>query len=216
MGKLGYLHRGLDLLIGVFAAIVLAPLMILTAAIVGLTSKGHILYRAPRVGKGGDQFTMFKFRTMPVGSESESKVTAPDDKRLLPGAKFIRAAKLDELPQLFNVLAGQMAIVGPRPEDPEIVEQLYGPSERESLAFRPGLTSPGSLWYYQEGEALLSTDDPLQNYVSVMRKKLAIDVDYFQNATPASDLLIIILTIQTILKTLLLNTSVYPRRAKNG
>jgi lipopolysaccharide/colanic/teichoic acid biosynthesis glycosyltransferase len=126
-------------------------------------------------------------------------VTASDDRRVTPIGKILRRTKLDELPQLFDVLRGQMSLVGPRPEDPKYVA-LYNSQQQEILKFRPGITSAASLAYRHE-EQMLTGDDWEQTYIyQVMPKKIAIDLQYFQSANVMTDIQLILRTITATLQ----------------
>jgi lipopolysaccharide/colanic/teichoic acid biosynthesis glycosyltransferase len=193
--------RLLDIALSGVGLALAAPVLALAALGIRLSSPGPVLYRARRVGRAGAPFTMYKLRTMhqrPVGSGSP--ITGQHDPRVFPLGALLRRTKIDELPQLFNVLRGDMSIVGPRPEDPDIVERHYTALQRETLAVRPGLASPGSLYHYTHGDALLGgAADPQTAYVErLMPLKLALDVVYVRNASLQTDVRIIGRTLTTI------------------
>ncbi len=146
------IKRLIDLAVSAVALLVLAPVLLLAAAAVKLTSKGPALYRSPRAGRGAEPFDMLKLRTMSVDADRQGAITAGDDPRVTPFGRFLRDTKIDELPQLWNVLRGQMSLIGPRPEALRIVEEHYTAEPRRTLAVRPGLTCTGSLYHvlYQE------------------------------------------------------------------
>jgi lipopolysaccharide/colanic/teichoic acid biosynthesis glycosyltransferase len=152
------------------------------------------MYRATRAGRDGRPFTMYKFRTMHVRSDVHGpKITTHADRRITRVGQLLRPSRLDELPQLWNVLRGQMSMVGPRPEDPHYVE-LYTPRERAVLAARPGITSLAALLYRDE-EKILIGDDWEHVYVKqVMPAKLAIDLAYVERQTLWLDLKILAAT----------------------
>src|SRR5439155_20641515 len=136
-----------------------APLLAIAAIGIRLADPGPVLYRARRMGRGGRPFTMYKLRTMLVDHGSPgSRVTAANDPRVFRFGRFLRASKLDEFPQLVNVLRGEMSIVGPRPEDPDIVLGHYTPIHRETLTVRPGLAGPGRLYHDTQREGCLGGD----------------------------------------------------------
>lgn len=190
-------RRLLDVALSGLALVVLSPLLLAAAIAVRLSSQGPVFYRAQRVGVGGRPFTMLKFRTMHQHHGGQV-ITAQHDPRVFPVGAVLRKLKIDELPQLWNVLKGDMAIVGPRPEDPSIVEEHYTDQQRETLAVRPGLSCPGSLYNYTHGEKLLDTDDPEAAYVEqLMPVKLALDLVYVREASLAYDLEIILRTVVT-------------------
>lgn len=185
--------RLFDLSLAALALVLTAPLVAIAALGIRLASPGPVFYRARRVGKDGTLFTMYKLRTMHSGPGlPTSRITQRADPRVFPWGRWLRLAKLDELPQLVNVLRGDMAIVGPRPEDPAIVARYYTPLERETLRMRPGLASPGSLFHYTHGERVLGDADLEQTYADrVLPVKLALDLVYVRRASLAYDLRVI-------------------------
>src|SRR5690349_3953933 len=139
------IKRLLDVVAATAGLILLLPLFIVVAIAIKLHDGGHVFYRARRVGKDGCLFHLYKFRTMVVNADRQGPaVTASGDSRITPVGRWLRRTKLDELPQLLNVLVGDMSLVGPRPEDPRYV-MLYTPSQRRVLSVRPGITSAASL-----------------------------------------------------------------------
>jgi len=186
--------RLFDVVCAALALIITAPLMALAAIGIKLTDpKGPVLYRARRVGYLGREFTMYKLRTMrhEDGPNAGPLITGARDDRIYPFGKLLRRTKVDELPQLYNILRGDMAIVGPRPEDPIIVREHYSSPDLETLGVRPGLASPGSLYQYTAGEKLLTGDDPEARYVDkLLKTKLALDRVYIRKATLRNDLAI--------------------------
>ncbi len=190
--------RALDLVLGLVALVLLLPVMALVAVAVALDSTGPIIYGARRVGRGGREFTMWKFRSMARGAENVGPaVTGAYDFRITRVGAFLRRTKLDELPQLVNVLAGQMSLVGPRPEAPTYVER-WSHEERGILAVRPGITGPTQIAYIDEEERL--EGDPDAGYVGeLMHAKLAIDLDYVRRFTLRRDLAILWKTLIGIL-----------------
>ena len=183
--------RVLDLLASGWGLLLLTPVFLAIAAAIKLDSPGSVMYRPLRVGKDGTTFRLLKFRTMVEGADRRGPgITVAEDRRVTTTGRFLRRAKLDELPQLLNVLRGEMALVGPRPEDPRYVA-LYTPEQRAVLAVRPGITSPASLRYRDEA-ALLTGDDWERVYVErIMPDKLAIELDYLARRTVRSDLALI-------------------------
>lgn len=193
------LKRTLDLTVSIVALALLIPVFILAAAGIKLTSPGPVFYKAKRIGLGGEPFTMYKFRTMHVLQAEKRLVTSVGDPRIFSFGAFLRKAKVDELPQLLNVLLGDMSIVGPRPEDPVIVERDYTEEQLRTLEVLPGLTSPGSLYYYTSGESLLTGENTDQKYIeAVMPMKLAIDLYYTENISIMYDLQIMLRTAYVI------------------
>jgi len=192
--------RLLDIAFAALGLALAAPVLALAALGIRLASPGPVLYRARRVGRGGACFTMYKLRTMHQRqSRRASRITGQDDPRVFPLGALLRRTKIDELPQLFNVLRGDMSIVGPRPEDPDIVARHYTPLQRETLAVRPGLASPGSLYHYTHGDALLAGGDPETAYVErLLPFKVTLDVVYVRHASLQTDVRIIGRTLTTI------------------
>lgn len=188
--------RIVDIAVSLCSLILLGPLLLLIALLVKSTSRGPVLYRALRVGRGGTLFTMYKFRTMRVDADAGPRITAGDaDPRVTAVGGWLRRFKLDELPQLLNVLCGQMALVGPRPEDPTFLP-FYTIPERGVLHVRPGLTAPVQLIYHELAERHMPTgDDPTQFYLThVLHQRLAMDLDYVRSRTFLGDLRLIWLT----------------------
>jgi lipopolysaccharide/colanic/teichoic acid biosynthesis glycosyltransferase len=181
-------------LVSGLAMAILSPLLGLIAAAIRLDTPGPILFRATRSGRGGLPFTMYKFRTMRVRPDAHGpKITTHADSRITRVGRVLRPARLDELPNLWNVLRGEMSLVGPRPEDPHYVE-LYTPEDRAVLAARPGVTSLAALLYRDE-ERLLVGEGWERVYVEqVMPAKLAIDRAYVERRSLALDLKILAAT----------------------
>jgi len=192
------LRRVMDIVASLAGIILLSPLFIIVAVAIKRDTPGPVFYRARRVGRHGQEFRLFKFRTMITHAEKMGPgITASGDSRITKVGRFLRRTKIDELPQLFNVLVGDMSLVGPRPEDPRYVA-LYTPKQREVLDVRPGITSAASLTYRHE-EQLLHGDDWETVYRDqVLPDKLAIDLDYLEHRTLVSDLKLISRTIAAV------------------
>ncbi|HUR78159.1 MAG TPA: sugar transferase [Acidimicrobiales bacterium] len=191
--------RVFDRVCAAAALLALTPVLLLAALAIRLSSPGPVLYRATRAGLSGTPFAMFKFRTMRVGSDAASRITAGSDTRIFPVGRVLRRLKLDELPQLVNVLRGEMSIVGPRPEDVSIVEQHYTPWMMETLEMAPGITSPGALHGTLLGEERIGSDDPEHDYVlHVLPLKLALELNYVRHASMALDLQVVVRTLLLI------------------
>lgn len=188
-------RRLLDVVAAAAGLALLSPLFLAIAAAIKLDSPGPVFYRARRVGRYGQEFRLYKFRSMVADADRRGPgITAAGDRRVTRVGRFLRRTKLDELPQLINVLKGEMSLVGPRPEDPRYVA-LYTPEQRRVLEARPGITSAASLAFRHE-EQLLSGPDWEQVYrTQVMPAKLALDLDYLDRRTLASDLALIWRTI---------------------
>jgi lipopolysaccharide/colanic/teichoic acid biosynthesis glycosyltransferase len=191
--------RALDLLISIPGLILLCPLLLALALWVKLDSRGPVLYRGQRVGQDGSPFLMYKFRTMVLGAERRGPaVTYRDDPRITRAGRFLRRTKLDELPQLLNVLKGEMSLVGPRPEDPAYVA-LYTPEQRRVLSVKPGITGPTQLEYRDEA-SMLQGESVDEEYVTrIMPEKLKLDLEYVRNRSLALDLRILWRTAATLL-----------------
>lgn len=190
--------RLMDIVLGAAALVMLLPVMALVAMAVALDSAGPVVYGARRVGRHGRPFTMWKFRSMARGADRVGPaVTGAFDFRVTRVGAFMRRTKLDELPQLVNVLAGQMSLVGPRPEAPAFVEH-WSDEERGLLAFRPGLTGPTQIAYIDEEDLLIG--DANQVYeADLMHAKLAVDLDYVRAFTLRRDIAIMWRTLVGIL-----------------
>ncbi len=186
------MKRLFDVLSSMFALVLLAPAMMVVALAVAGGSEGGAFFKQVRVGKQGKPFQLLKFRTMRLGSEARGQLTVGGrDPRITRIGHFLRRTKLDELPQLLNVLRGEMSIVGPRPEVPKYVA-LYTPEQRVVLQVRPGLSSLASMEYINENEVLGRSNDPEGTYVhEVMPAKLHLDLKYVREQSLALDLRII-------------------------
>src|SRR5688572_17592932 len=177
--------RLVDSVCALAALAVLWPLLLLAAVGIRLQSAGPVLYRARRAGRFGLPFEMLKLRTMHVaGASTGSRITAERDPRVFWFGALLRRTKFDELPQLWNILRGDMAIIGPRPEDPHFVATYRGAAAFETLAVRPGLSSPGSLYHDSHGTRILGAGDLEENYrTRLLPVKPALDVAYVRSAT---------------------------------
>lgn len=187
------MKRAFDLVFSLLLMLVLLPLLVLLALCVTVTSPGGAFFRQERVGQGGRQFRLLKFRTMRPGSERAGQLTIGGrDPRVTQVGYFLRKSKLDELPQLWNVLAGDMSLVGPRPEVPKYVA-YYTAEQRKVLSVRPGITGPASLRYIDENELLAKSTEPERTYIEeVMPAKLAIDLEYVERASMLTDFRILV------------------------
>ncbi len=194
MGK-----RLFDLLTSATALLVLSPLFLLMALAVGLSSRGGVFYRQTRVGLQGRPFQLIKFRSMYVDADRQGLLTVGRDRRITPVGSFLRRYKLDELPQLWNVLKGDMSLVGPRPEVPRYVER-YSKRQKKVLDVRPGLTDYASLYYIDEARVLAQSEDPEKTYLEeVLPHKLELALEYVEKQSFAEDLKIIIKTLAKLL-----------------
>lgn len=190
------MKRALDVALATVGLVVTSPIVLVAAIAVKLDSPGPALYNGVRVGRDGRTFQIHKLRTMRMSAGPS--VTAGDDLRITRTGRFLRRTKLDELPQLFNVLKGDMSLVGPRPEDPKYVA-MYTPEQRRVLAVRPGITGPAVLAYINE-EELLRGEDVESAYVTrVMPAKLELDLKYVADASLGGDLRILGRTVARVL-----------------
>jgi len=175
--------RLLDRSVSLIALALASPLLLFAALGIRRASPGPVLYRAERAGVGGVPFTMYKLRTMHVDAAASGRITSADDTRVFRWGATLRRFKLDELPQLVNVLRGEMALVGPRPEDTSIVREHYDALMWETLSVPPGITSPGSLHYFAD-EASLPTglEDAEAVYLErLLPAKIALDLVFVRN-----------------------------------
>lgn len=180
--------RLIDVLAAALGLLILSPLLLALALWVKLSSPGPIFYRARRVGRGGQLFHLYKFRTMVADADRQGPgITTAGDSRITPVGRFLRRTKLDELPQLLNVLKGEMSLVGPRPEDPRYVA-LYNAEQQRVLQVRPGITSPASLQYRNESELLRGRDWETVYTQEILPHKLALELDYLQKRSVWRDL----------------------------
>jgi lipopolysaccharide/colanic/teichoic acid biosynthesis glycosyltransferase len=196
------LKRSFDVVASALGIIVLLPFILIIAAAVRLDSPGPALFRQVRVGRHGRQFEIFKFRSMRNSTASDAPlISTSSDPRITRIGSFLRRRKLDELPQLFNVFAGDMSIVGPRPEVPKYVEH-YPPQLRTLiLSVRPGITDEASLEFRNEGEMLAAASDSEQFYINhILPRKLSIYARYARNHTFANDIRIVWRTAQTMFR----------------
>ena len=176
------------------ALVLLSPLLFVVAVLVRFASPGPVLFRQQRVGRHGKLFTLVKFRTMRI-NDGTNTVTARNDPRITPLGAFLRRSKIDELPELWNVLIGEMSFVGPRPDVPGYADRLEGDS-RQILLMRPGITGPASLKYYNEEEILAGQPDPsAYNDRVIFPDKVRINLHYMDNQSFAGDIRIILQTL---------------------
>jgi lipopolysaccharide/colanic/teichoic acid biosynthesis glycosyltransferase len=194
------LTRFFDILFSLAGLIILLPLLLFIAAWISLDSRGGIFFFQARVGKQGKDFRLWKFRTMHADAEQHGQITVDAHNASITGpGKFLRRYKLDELPQLVNVLTGEMSIVGPRPEVRSYVN-LYSQEQKKVLAVRPGITDYASIEYADENKLLAASPDPLQTYVEeIMPAKIRLNMKYIENPSLGNYFRIIGLTVAKIL-----------------
>ena len=189
------LKRLFDIAVAAILLFLSAPLLSVAALGILLSSPGPLLYRARRAGKDGVPFEMLKLRTMHVGSGGASAITAPGDARVFALGGLIRNLKIDELPQFWNILTGDLSLVGPRAEDPAIVARDYSDWMRETLRVAPGVTSPGAIYNYLMADVLLDPAYPEGSYVErMLTPKLALERAYIDRAGFFSDMHYVMLT----------------------
>jgi lipopolysaccharide/colanic/teichoic acid biosynthesis glycosyltransferase len=193
------MKRAFDVAVASAGLVLASPLLIVAMIAVKAGSPGPAFYRGARVGRDGRIFHILKLRTMREGADARGPaLTSAGDPRVTRVGRLLRRTKLDEIPQLLNVIRGDMSLVGPRPEHPDFVKH-YTDEQREVLAVRPGITGPSSLAFIRE-EEMLTGADPVAEYVtSIMPRKLAMDLEYVRTATFGGDLKIIGLTVLRVL-----------------
>lgn len=196
-----FLKRTMDFVGSLLGVMVLSPVYIIICIAIKLTSPGPIFFKQVRVGLNGKEFKILKFRTMVVDAEKLGKqITVGKDSRITKVGHFLRKFKLDELPQLFNVLLGDMSLVGPRPEVPYYVN-MYNEEQRKVLLVKPGITDLASIRYKDENEVLGQCDNPEEHYIkTIMPDKLKLNLEYIDNNNIFIDLGIIFKTIFKIVK----------------
>jgi lipopolysaccharide/colanic/teichoic acid biosynthesis glycosyltransferase len=201
-------RRTLDLLVSVGGLLLIAPLLLVIALLVKFEDGGPVFFRHERVGRGGRLFGMWKFRTMvPDAVSIGPELTVGGDRRITRIGKWLRRHKLDEIPQLFNVLAGDMTLVGPRPEVPRYVA-MYTPDQRSVLKLEPGITDRASIAFADESALLATAADPERFYVDyLVPEKIRLNLEYADRATPLRDLGVVLETLGYVLP----RTSAEPR-----
>ncbi|MDA2912738.1 sugar transferase [Acidobacteriia bacterium AH_259_A11_L15] len=193
------MKRIFDVLASAVGLLLLSPVLFLSALLIKLEDGGSVFYRGVRVGQYGRPFRIYKFRTMVVNAERlGAPSTADDDPRITKVGKSLRRYKLDELPQLINVLKGEMSLVGPRPEVQQEVA-LYTEKEKVLLNVRPGMTDYASIQFHNEGEILRGSADPHQAYREKIRpEKIRLGLEYVHNHSLGVDLKLIMQTLKTL------------------
>ena len=189
------IKRIFDFSSSLLGLVILFPLLILISFAIKIGSSGPILFLQKRVGKDGKQFILIKFRSMMINQESNNTATAKGDDRITTIGVFLRKYKLDELPELWNVLKGEMSLVGPRPDVPGYADNLKG-EDRKVLKLRPGITGTASLKYANEEEILSAQDDPQKyNDEVIFPDKVKVNLEYYKNQSLWLDIKIIFATI---------------------
>lgn len=195
------MKRLFDIVASAIGLLLLSPLFLMLAVWIKCDSNGPVFYKQKRVGRGNKDFDLYKFRSMRVGADKLGLITVGGrDPRITRSGYFIRKYKLDEFPQLINVLKGDMSIVGPRPEVRKYVD-LYTPEQLQVLQVRPGITDPASIRYRNENELLAQVEEPERYYREViMPDKLRLNLEYVQTMSLGEDLRLIFSTFRAILK----------------
>ena len=194
--------RVFDLLGASLALLLLLPLMLAIALAIKLDSRGPVFFRQQRVGRRGVPFDIHKFRSMAADAPQRGPaLTVGDDPRITRIGRWLRRTRLDELPQLLDVLAGTMSLVGPRPEVPQYVAHYPSQLRERALSVRPGITDPSSLLYLDEADLLARAADPEREYIEViLPRKLQCAADYAAQANLRSDLGVLLRTLKLLLQ----------------
>lgn len=193
------LKRSFDLLVSLIALVLLAPLFLILALIIKLTSRGPVFYRGSRVGRGGNIFLMHKFRSMVVNADQiGTHLTPQGDPRVTKIGRLLRKTKIDELPNILDVLKGNMSFVGPRPESP-LYARYYNERQKRVLDVRPGMVGPAQIKYRHEELILKNKEDPDKFYIQeLMPKKVEIDLDYIEKMGFLLDINILLRTLLAV------------------
>lgn len=193
------IKRLFDIFFSVIGLFIFSPLFLILAIIIKFDSKGPVFYRQTRVGIGNSDFLLYKFRSMRINSDKDGLLTVGGkDPRITKSGYFIRKYKLDELPQLINVIKGEMSFVGPRPEVRKYVN-LYNDAQMKVLSIRPGITDIASIEYRNENELLSNSENPEKYYVeSILPDKLRINLEYINDNSVFKDFKIILKTIKAV------------------
>ncbi len=196
------MKRIFDILFSIVGILILSPLFILIGIFVILDSRGGMLFRQERIGKNGCEFKVLKFRTMHPGSAGKGALTiGKKDPRVTSVGYYLRNYKLDELPQLFNVLMGDMSFVGPRPEVEKYTRLYTEEHKKKVLSVRPGITDFASIKFRNESEILAQSQDPEETYIKeIMPEKLRLNMKYIDNSNIFKDIFIIINTFYVLIK----------------
>lgn len=195
------IKRIFDIIVSFIGLIVLLPVFLIIGVAIKLDSKGPVLYRQTRVGRGGKNFRIYKFRTMVIDADKKGmQITVGEDNRVTRLGSFLRKFKMDELPQLINVLIGNMSFVGPRPEVNKYVE-IYTDRQRDILKVRPGITDIASIEYRNESDLLAKSLDPENTYINeIMPRKIKLNMKYLQNISLCLDIKLIFKTLFVIIR----------------
>lgn len=191
--------RIFDFFASLCVLLLLSPVFLVIAIWIALDSKGGVFYQQVRIGKNRKEFGLYKFRSMATGSDKSGQITIGNDSRITKVGHFIRKYKIDELPQLINILKGEMSVIGPRPEVKKYVD-LYTEEQLTVLSVLPGLSDYASIEYFDEQTVLGKAEDPNKEYIDVvMPAKLALNLKYIAEKSLTTDLKIILKTLGKIL-----------------
>jgi lipopolysaccharide/colanic/teichoic acid biosynthesis glycosyltransferase len=195
------LKRIFDIVVSFIGLLILLPIFLIIAIVIKLDSKGPVFFKQVRVGKSGKEFRIFKFRTMIVDAEKKGmQITVDGDSRITKSGNFLRKSKMDELPQLINVLIGDMSFVGPRPEVPKYVA-MYNGNQRSILKIKPGITDLASIEYRDENSILAQSENSEKTYIDeIMPRKIELNFKYIENMSVIYDIRLIIETIFKVIK----------------
>ena len=191
-----FLKRLSDIVLSAIAILVFLPVWAVICVIIKIQSPGPVIYKAKRVGLNGEVFVLYKFRSMHVDSGKVRATTLRSDPRVYPFGKFLRMSKLDETPQLFNILRGEMSIIGPRPEDEINAGEIYTGEYARILTVKPGLSSPASLYDFTHGEKYDSEEAYQKDFLP---QKLYLELFYVDNRSYLYDVKIVFQTVLTIM-----------------
>ena len=193
------MKRFLDVILSVLVLVILLPLFIIISIIIACESRGGVIYAQTRVGRYNKDFKLLKFRTMYTGSDQKGLITVGEhDARITPFGYFLRKSKMDEFPQLLNIIKGDMSIVGPRPEVRHYVD-MYTEEQMKVLSVRPGLTDFASLVYIDENKLLENQEDPEEFYIKeMMPRKLELNLKYIEQQSVKTDAILIFKTLKAI------------------
>jgi len=187
--------RLFDLVVAVLGLVLLAPLLLMVSLLIRLDSPGPVFYKGERIGKGGQPFRMYKFRSMVTNADRMGPaLTHSGDPRITRVGRILRKWKIDEFPQLLNILRGEMSVVGPRPESPGYLRH-YTPEQRRVLQVKPGMTGLTQVRYRHEETLLGRCTSPEEDYIKkIMPQKLALDLEYLENQSLFLDIVLIMQT----------------------
>ena len=192
------MKRLLDVVASAGGLVLASPLLLVAAMAVRLETSGPVIFRQVRVGRNGRTFEILKFRTMRTGVPGP-QVTSGDDPRLTRSGRWLRSTKIDELPQLLNVLRGEMSLVGPRPEVPKYVALWPAEARDVVLSVRPGITDPASIVFRREAEELAAVEDPERHYVeTILPRKVSMYCEYVRGRSIRGDVRILTATLRTV------------------